>query len=321
MHLNSCLFRSQVNQVNRESRDSDRRKGNWQTTTTQSYTVVVVLRRAVTAPSVTMPAAGEFNVGVGQKASHEEILCSSGSESGSHSEDEELALRRYHHSVPRSPPAGVTPEPVTTRSAQPNQLVKPYQKSSTSDKPLPVNMEDRCQSQLSREKHEPFLKRCLDELLEEALFKGISKDQKVLNWTNPEELSQVFDMSLHQDPQSDEQLLEAIRKTIKYSVKTGHPYFVNQLFSTVDPYGLIGQWTTDALNPSVYTYEVSPVFTLMEETVLREMRKIVGFSVDGEGDGIFVPGGSMANGYAISCARYKAMPDVKVGGSVHDMIS
>lgn len=94
-------------------------------------------------------------------------------------------------------------------------------------------------------------------------------------------------------------------------MKTGHPYFVNQLYSSVDVYGLVGQWLTDALNPSVYTYEVSPVFVLMEEEVLGEMRRIVGFQ-DGKGDGIFCPGGSMANGYAISCARYKFVPEIKV---------
>jgi glutamate decarboxylase len=42
------------------------------------------------------------------------------------------------------------------------------------------------------------------------------------------------------------------------------------------------------------------------------MRRIVGFP-DGHGDGIFCPGGSIANGYAISCARYNHVPDVKVG--------
>lgn len=77
----------------------------------------------------------------------------------------------------------------------------------------------------------------------------------------------------------------------------------------MDPYGLIGQWLGDALNPSVYTYEVSPVFTLMEEEVLAEMRHIVGFS---DGDGIFCPGGSISNGYGISCARYHKVPKVKV---------
>lgn len=73
----------------------------------------------------------------------------------------------------------------------------------------------------------------------------------------------------------------------------------------------MGQWLTDALNPSVYTYEVSPVFSLMEEQVLTEMRRIVGY-IDGEGDGLFCPGGSIANGYGINCARHYACPDVKV---------
>lgn len=82
-------------------------------------------------------------------------------------------------------------------------------------------------------------------------------------------------------------------------------------FFRIDPYGLVGQWLTDALNPSVYTYEVSPVFTLMEEVVLQEMREIVGFP-NGEGDGIFCPGGSIANGYGISCARYQIFPEIKV---------
>lgn len=36
-----------------------------------------------------------------------------------------------------------------------------------------------------------------------------------------------------------------------------------------------------------YTFEVAPVFTLMEEVVLRKMRDIVGYT---EGDGIFTPG-------------------------------
>lgn len=106
-------------------------------------------------------------------------------------------------------------------------------------------------------------------------------------------------------------LINFFPQVARYSVNTGHPYFVNQLFSSVDPYGLVGQWLTDALNPSVYTFEVAPVFTLMEEEVLREMRAIVGWA-GGEGDGIFCPGGSLSNGYAISCARYFFYPEIKV---------
>lgn len=38
-----------------------------------------------------------------------------------------------------------------------------------------------------------------------------------------------------------------------------------------------------------FTYEVSPVFVLMEEVLLKKMQNIVGWSED-EGDGIFSPG-------------------------------
>lgn len=163
----------------------------------------------------------------------------------------------------------------------------------------------------SKEHHEQFFKTCVDILLKEAVFDATSRENRVVDWCNPEDLENHLDFKLYNSGSTHEELIDLLQKTIKYSVKTGHPYFVNQLFSSLDPYGLIGQWLTDALNPSVYTYEVSPVFTFMEEIVLREMRMIVGFE-GGKGDGIFCPGGSLANGYAISCARYKFMPDIKV---------
>ncbi|XP_022904309.1 cysteine sulfinic acid decarboxylase [Onthophagus taurus] len=164
-----------------------------------------------------------------------------------------------------------------------------------------------------KNKHETFLKDCVDLLLKEAVFHGTDRENKVLDWKSPEELLEIFDFNLNGSPSTHEELKSILKNVVKFSVKTGHPYFVNQLFSSLDPYGLIGQWLTDALNPSVYTYEVSPVFTLMEEVVLKEMRIIVGYK-DGKGDGIFCPGGSMANGYAISCARYKFNPNLKETG-------
>lgn len=165
---------------------------------------------------------------------------------------------------------------------------------------------------LPNKSQEKFLRTLFDSVLKNAIFDGTKRDNKVLEWVDPEELQKRFNMELKDEPDSDEELLKLANDTIKYSVKTGHPYFVNQLFSCVDPYGFAGQVVTDALNPSVYTYEVSPCFILMEEVVLKEMRKIVGWA-NGDGDGIFCPGGSAANGYSISCARYHAFPEIKVG--------
>ncbi|XP_043280791.1 cysteine sulfinic acid decarboxylase [Venturia canescens] len=165
----------------------------------------------------------------------------------------------------------------------------------------------------SREHHEKLLRDFFEIVLDEAVFKGTSRGGKVVEWVDPSELRDLVDLEVPKSGVSHEDLLQLARKVVKYSVKTGHPHFVNQLYSSVDPYGLMGQWLTDALNPSVYTYEVSPVFSLMEEEVLGEMRRIIGWP-EGRGDGIFCPGGSMANGYAINLARHKKCPNIKETG-------
>lgn len=43
-----------------------------------------------------------------------------------------------------------------------------------------------------------------------------------------------------------------------------------------------------------YTFEVAPVFTLMENELVRTFCKMFGFE---NGDGIFAPGGSISNMY------------------------
>ena len=50
---------------------------------------------------------------------------------------------------------------------------------------------------------------------------------------------------------------------------------------------------------------------LMENEVLRVLRLLVGWT---EGDGIFCPGGSLSNMYAMNLARYRAFPEVKCKG-------
>ncbi|KAJ8713342.1 hypothetical protein PYW07_013712 [Mythimna separata] len=172
---------------------------------------------------------------------------------------------------------------------------------------------DHYKSLAERSKHEDFIRRAVDLLVERVVFGRASRTSKVVEWSSPEDIKKAIDLKPRDSPVTHDELLALMADVARYSVNTGHPYFVNQLFSSVDPYGLIGQWLTDALNPSVYTFEVAPVFTLMEEEVLREMRAIVGWP-EGDGDGIFCPGGSMANGYAISCARHYFYPEVKTKG-------
>uniref|UniRef100_A0A8C7D0Z5 Cysteine sulfinic acid decarboxylase n=1 Tax=Oncorhynchus kisutch TaxID=8019 RepID=A0A8C7D0Z5_ONCKI len=134
---------------------------------------------------------------------------------------------------------------------------------------------------------------------------------QVCEWREPEELAALLDLELRENGEPQHQLLQRIRDVAKYSVKTNHPRFFNQLFAGVDYHALTGRFLTEALNTSQYTYEVAPVFVLMEDEVLSKLRSLVGWA---EGDGIFCPGGTMSNMYAMNVARYRAFPEVKLKG-------
>ncbi|XP_034029405.1 acidic amino acid decarboxylase GADL1-like [Thalassophryne amazonica] len=77
----------------------------------------------------------------------------------------------------------------------------------------------------------------------------------------------------------------------------------------MEPYSMVASFITEAIKTSIYTYEVAPVFILTEEAVLRKMMEVIGWEEGG--DGIFNPGGSMSNMYAVNLARFQHCPDVK----------
>jgi len=50
---------------------------------------------------------------------------------------------------------------------------------------------------------------------------------------------------------------------------------------------MAGEWLTATANTNMFTYEIAPVFILMENVVLTKMREIIGWK---NGDSIFAPG-------------------------------
>lgn len=68
---------------------------------------------------------------------------------------------------------------------------------------------------------------------------------------------------------------------------TGHPRFFNQLSNGVDVISMAGEWLTATANTNMFTYEISPVFILMEHITLKKMREIIGYK---GGDSILAPG-------------------------------
>lgn len=99
----------------------------------------------------------------------------------------------------------------------------------------------------------------------------------MINFKSPHDLHQSVDFTVRNEPCSEEELLEACRAMLDNQVKPYHPHFHNQLFGGFDQYSYIGAVMAPSINGSVFTYEVSPCYTLMENSLYEHMRKIVGW--------------------------------------------
>ena len=80
----------------------------------------------------------------------------------------------------------------------------------------------------------------------------------------PRELKAVFDFPVKDQGITEEEVLDNIDKIFEYSVKANHRHFHNQLYAGVNKFALAGEYITTALNGAMYTYEMAPVFSLME---------------------------------------------------------
>lgn len=161
----------------------------------------------------------------------------------------------------------------------------------------------------------------------EHLVTGARREDSVLAYTPPGLAHEIFDahvgLKIGPDapPYPPEQLLTAIDDVIARSVNAGHPRFFNQNWAGADPVAVLGDWLTSLLNTTVATYEMAPLFTLMENEVLGRLSQLAGFSKDDGkprlqpgAHGLFVPGGALSNQYALHIARTWADPEATEEG-------
>eukprot|EP01065_Artemidia_motanka_P045137 TRINITY_DN6569_c0_g1_i1.p2 TRINITY_DN6569_c0_g1~~TRINITY_DN6569_c0_g1_i1.p2 ORF type:complete len:531 (+),score=225.34 TRINITY_DN6569_c0_g1_i1:62-1654(+) len=138
-------------------------------------------------------------------------------------------------------------------------------------------------------------------------------DTLVVQHLRPEALKKALNVSLAEpDCKADfDTMYESIDKVLQHSVRTSHPRFMNMLYGNTDIMGILGEVVATFCNTNIHTYEVSPVFSLMEREVIRVLCDLIGLP---GGDGVFAPGGSMCNMFAMLMARNSAVPDIKEHG-------
>jgi glutamate/tyrosine decarboxylase-like PLP-dependent enzyme len=145
-----------------------------------------------------------------------------------------------------------------------------------------------------------------------------TRERRVIDFASPEALYEIFERSLpltmtrEQGAASLEQLEAALASVVQHSIHSDHPRFFNQNFAGADPVALAGDAFGALLNTTNATFEAAPVFTLMERELTARMAELAGYGRGPQGRrepaGIFCPGGSTANLYAMQLARHRADP-------------
>lgn len=108
---------------------------------------------------------------------------------------------------------------------------------------------------------------------------------------------------------------EELKVILENSVRTTHPLFLNQLLGGFDLAAWTGEVASSLLNPTMATFEIAPMLTLMEKKIVKELLTIMGFET---GEGIMVTGGSNSNLLSLLCARSHYNPAIRQTGFAHN---
>jgi len=141
---------------------------------------------------------------------------------------------------------------------------------------------------------------------------SLDRDSKILKFQFPQELKKKINLAIPKEGVNLEQIYKDCEMVMTYSVKTAHPRNFNQISQGLDMISLAGEWVTGTCNTNMFTYEVAPIFNLIERATLDKMAKLCGW-VD-HGDGLFAPGGSICNLYAAESALHYYFPETKENG-------
>ena len=135
----------------------------------------------------------------------------------------------------------------------------------------------------------------------------------VSHYLPPSKLKRAVNLELPEEGDLDS-LPEWVASYLQHAVKTGSTRFYNQLFSGFSLPGFAADVVTSVTNTSMYTYEVSPLATLIEKELIKTMGQLAGFK---DPEGVFVTGGSNANLVALFAARDRLSPTIKHQGTYH----
>lgn len=109
-------------------------------------------------------------------------------------------------------------------------------------------------------------------------------------------------------------LLAAISQILTYSVNTWDQGFLDKLYSSPTPVGVVAEMLLASLNTNVHVYSVSPALTVLEKLTARYLAGLFGLAGSHAG-GVTIAGGSASNLTSLVIARNTLHPETKTAGN------
>lgn len=152
----------------------------------------------------------------------------------------------------------------------------------------------------------------LTKLLKQYFDENNLESTPVIDYRSATELKSLLKLTIGNDGADSSAIFGEIENYLKYSVRTTHPQFNNQLQAGANFESLLAEIVSFVTNTTMATYEVAPVASLIEAKLVKELCKKIGYA---DGGGIMLTGGSNANLLALHCARNFHIAEVKYKGN------
>lgn len=142
-----------------------------------------------------------------------------------------------------------------------------------------------------------------------ALFNEIAlkllkaeEETPVVTPIHPKEMLTRFDLSLDENPISEEEFKNALEDIIMNTPRTASNHFFNQLFGGRNSKAMLGDLLSVMMNSTMATYKIAGPQVGVEQVIVKEICKIIGYNVETSA-GTMAPGGSMTILKAMLMAR------------------
>jgi glutamate/tyrosine decarboxylase-like PLP-dependent enzyme len=142
----------------------------------------------------------------------------------------------------------------------------------------------------------------LDEVLSRvnAFLRQSQHVDQIRSTETHQSLNRISDLKLPLEGRGIDSALDDIEMVLRNSVHTTAPGFMNPLWGGLSVASIAGELVTAATNTAMYTYEIAPIATLIETTILKRMAELADF---GTSQGTLTTGGSNGNLLGLLCAR------------------